>query len=172
MKFTANTNELLEKILKATHDLSQRLDVLTEVLLEPRSQGKHVKGLGTHGYNEHEYTTGKYDWGLYVGERQEIVITAYALELDEYGDAKSIDTQCFVSLHLSTITVFLSEEHAQVAYLLKDTSWWKKDLLDYEDWVNEEFLTSPEAPEALQAFVKYLNSLSSEEFKNLARATG
>ena len=171
MKSTANTDEILADILKTTYELSQRLDVLTEVLLEPRTKGKHAKDLDIHDYDGHEYTTGKYDWGIYVSERQEIVITAYALELDGYGDAKSIDAQCFVSLHLSTDKVFLSEEHAQVAYLLKDVSWWMKDLLDYEDWVSEEFLTSSESPEPVRRFVKYLNSLDLRVFKSLAKET-
>jgi hypothetical protein len=172
MKFTANTNKILAEILKTTYELSQRLDVITEVLLESRSQSKHGKAADTHGYNEHEYTTGKYDWGLYVDEDRHIVVTAYALELDASGDAVCVDTQSYVSLHMSTEVSFAGPASDEVAYLLKDNSWYTKELVDYEDWVDEEFLTSPEAPEALHAFVKYLNSLSSKEFKNLARATG
>jgi len=156
------TDTLLLRIATEVIKLNDKLDLILSVT---KVGGKHLEGYEAQDYDGHEYTTGKYDWGVSVNNKEQVVVTAYALELDKNGDVKSVDTQTFVSFY-----TFMNVENVEkVGYLLKDASWWNKKWVDYEDWVEEEFLTSFYAPVTVQTFVKYMNKLSLEEFKKLSK---
>ena len=112
----------------------------------------------------HEYVTGVYDWNIYVRDYSTLTVSAYPLITDSDGDAVQTDSSKWVSLYLP-----MNSEHSEtIAYLLEDADWSKSVWEDHDAWVAEDFLTCPEAPAVVRAFVDSVRQLTTEQFNYLA----
>lgn len=112
----------------------------------------------------HQYLTGVYDWNIYVKDYSTLTVSAYPLVTDSDGDVVQTDSSKWVSLYLPMNTDYSDA----VGYLLEDEHWNKSAWEDYDAWVAEDFLTCAEAPAIVQAFVKSVNQLTTEQFNYLA----
>ena len=114
--------------------------------------------------DSHQYLTGVYDWNIYVKDYSTLTVSAYPLITDSDGDVVQTDSSKWVSLYLPMNTDYSDT----IAYLLEDENWSKSAWEDHDAWVAEDFLSNPEAPAIVQAFVKSVNQLTTEQFNYLA----
>ena len=89
---------------------------------------------------EHDLYT-DYDYNVWSDEDNKLTLTAYRLKCVDLNGKTDIntDTETYES-----ITFSLPEDHKEITYLLDvpdpDQHLVKYGLVDYDDWVSEEFL--------------------------------
>jgi hypothetical protein len=109
---------------------------------------------------EHDLYT-DYDFNVWSDEDNKITLTAYRLkvvDLGEYNIQINTDTEIFES-----ITFYLPDQYKQVLFLIDRPDPAKQltehGLIDYDDWVDIDWLTRSGAPtevlEFLQALPEY-----------------
>jgi hypothetical protein len=109
---------------------------------------------------EHDLYT-DYDYNVWSDEDNKITLTAYRLkvvDLGEYNVQINTDTEIFES-----ISFHLPEQYKQVLFLIDrpdpERQLTEHGLIDYDDWVDIDWLTRSGAPtevlEFLQALPEY-----------------
>jgi hypothetical protein len=109
---------------------------------------------------EHDLYT-DYDYNVWSDEDNKITLTAYRLkvvDLGEYNIQINTDTEIFES-----ISFYLPDQYKQVLFLIDrpdpEKQLTEHGLVDYDDWVDIDWLTRSGAPtevlEFLQALPEY-----------------